>query len=133
MLWKNDVLEILKNKSQLLKDCVHYIFRSSFGKSKGGHFWNKRKCCETRENLFYFTSKSLLFLEIIKFWLFRYSNVMTSSIVQAWNTKLILLNNLGSKHSLVIKFDQFIHITKEIFISKNSIKNETWKLFSCPF
>ena len=31
---------------------------------------------------------------------------MTSSNVQAWNKKYILLNNLESKHILVMKFDQ---------------------------
>ena len=36
--------------------------------------------------------------------------------------KHILLNNLGSKHSLVMKFDQFINITTEKFLSKNSMK-----------
>ena len=32
---------------------------------------------------------------------------MTSSNAKAWNKKYVLVNNLGSKHSLVIKFDQF--------------------------
>ena len=64
--------------------------------------------CETRKNVFYFTLKALFVLEIIRFKLFRYSNVMTSSNAQAWNTKHILLNNLGNKHSLVMKFGQFM-------------------------
>ena len=33
---------------------------------------------------------------------------MVSSNALAWGTKHILLNNLESKHSLVMKFDQFI-------------------------
>ena len=33
---------------------------------------------------------------------------MTSSNVQPWNTKHILLNNMGSKDSLVMKFGQFM-------------------------
>ena len=33
---------------------------------------------------------------------------MTSSNAEAWNTKHVLLNNLGSKHSLVIKYGQFM-------------------------
>ena len=33
-------------------------------------------------------------------------NVMTSSDAKAWNNKHILLNNVGSKHSLVMKFGQ---------------------------
>ena len=68
----------------------------------------KEGTCETKKNVFYFTSKAIFVLEIIKFELFRYSNVMTSSNAQAWSTKHILRNNLGSKHSLVIKFDQFM-------------------------
>ena len=33
---------------------------------------------------------------------------MTLSYAQAWNMKHILSNNLGSKHSLVITFGQFM-------------------------
>ena len=36
----------------------------------------KESTCETRKNAFCFTSKALFVLEIIKFYLFRYSNVM---------------------------------------------------------
>ena len=50
---------------------------------------------------------------------------MTSSNAQAWNTKHILLNNLGSKRSLVMKFGQFMQYYKIIFLSKNSTKNVT--------
>ena len=39
----------------------------------------KESNCETRKNVFNFTSKALFVLEITKFLLFRYSNVMTSS------------------------------------------------------
>ena len=38
---------------------------------------------ETRKNVFYFTLKALFVLEITKFKIFRYSNIMTSSNVQA--------------------------------------------------
>ena len=58
---------------------------------------------------------------------------MTSSNAQAWNTKHILLNNLGSKCSLVMKFDQFMQYYKIIFLSKNSTKNVAWKLVPGPF
>ena len=53
---------------------------------------------------------------------------MTSSNAQAWNTKHILLNNLGSKHSLVMKFGRFVQYYKMIFLPKNSAKNVAWKL-----
>ena len=58
---------------------------------------------------------------------------MTSLNAQAWNTKHILLNNLGSKHSLVMKFGQFMQYYKIIFLSKNSMKNVAWKLVPGPF
>ena len=68
----------------------------------------KENTCETKKNVFYFTSKALFVLDIIKFYIFRYSNVMTSSNAEARNTKHISLNNLGSKHSLVMKFGKFM-------------------------
>ena len=43
----------------------------------------KESICEIRKNVFYFTSKALLVLEIIKFLLFMYSNVVTSSNAEA--------------------------------------------------
>ena len=44
---------------------------------------------------------------------------MTSSNAQAWNTKHILLYNLGSKQGLVIKFGQFMQYYKRrLFIKK---------------
>ena len=39
----------------------------------------KESTCETRNNIFYFTSKALLLPEIIKSELFKCSNVMASS------------------------------------------------------
>ena len=52
---------------------------------------------------------------------------MTSSNASARNTKHILLSNLGSKQSLVMKFDQFSNIRKEN-LSKNLMQNVAWKL-----
>ena len=71
----------------------------------------KESTCGTWKNA-YFTSKALFILEIIKYQIFRNSNVMTSLNAQAWNTKHISLNKLGSKHSLVMKFGRFCNITK---------------------
>ena len=48
-------------------------------------------------------------------------------------TQNILLNNLGGKCSLVMKFDQFMQYYKIIFLSKNSTKNVAWKLVPGPF
>ena len=58
----------------------------------------KDSTCETRKNIVYFILKSCFGHEVIKFWLCRYSNVMTSSNGQSWNAKLILLKKLGKKN-----------------------------------
>ena len=60
---------------------------------------------------------------------------MKSSNAQAWNTKHILLSNLGSKYSLVMKFGQFMQYYKIIlFIEKFYEKfYVTWKLVPGPF
>ena len=39
-----------------------------------------------------------------------------------------ILNNLGTKCSLVMKFGQFMQYYKIISLSKNSTKNVAWKL-----
>ena len=69
--------ESIPRKSQLsaavvLKGCVRYIFLICFVYLKEG-------ICETWKSGFEFTSKALFVLEIIKFQLFMYPNVMTSS------------------------------------------------------
>ena len=58
---------------------------------------------------------------------------MASSNDQAWNTKRILVNNLGSKYSLVMKFGQCMQYCKIIFLLKDSMKNVAWKLVAGSF
>ena len=58
---------------------------------------------------------------------------MTSPNVQLGNMKRISLNNLGSKHSLVMNLARLSIITKEHFLSKSLMKNMTWKLVPGPF
>ena len=58
---------------------------------------------------------------------------MTQSNAQAWNTKHILLNNLGSKHNLVMKFGQFMEYYEIIFLSKKPTENVAWELVPGPF
>ena len=48
-------------------------------------------------------------------------------------TRNILLNNLGSKHSLVMKFGQLMQYYQIIFLSKNYTKNVARKLVPGPF
>ena len=66
----------------------------------------KESTCEVTEDVFYFTSKLFSFLRSN----FKFSDIQMSwrDVIKCvtWNTKHILLNNLGSKHSLVIKFGQ---------------------------
>ena len=93
----------------------------------------KESTCETRKNAFYFTLKALFVLEIIKFQILRYSNVMTSSNAKRWNTKHILQNNLGSKHSLVIKFGQFMYNNKIKFFIRKFYEKCGLETTSSPF
>ena len=60
---KTNMAVVLSRRSlpDILKGCVLYIFPSLFCKSKTELFRNKEKC------FFYFTSKALFVLEIIKF------------------------------------------------------------------
>ena len=81
------------------------------------YLWKKKKC------LFLFGSSFRSSDSVFKFELFKYSNVKTCSNAYAWNTKQILLNNLRSKHSLLMKFGQFI--TKEHFLQKKNL----WKMW----
>ena len=93
----------------------------------------KKSTFETRKNVFYFTLKALVILEIIRFWLFRYSDVMMSSNAQVWNAKHILLNNLGSRHSLVMKFGQFMKHFRINFFIKTIYEKCCLETSSRPF
>ena len=104
------------------KGCVHYIFASLFFKSN-------ESTCQTRKYVFYFTSKTLFVLEKIKFYNFRFSDLMTSSNTLLENKKYILLNNVGGKHSLLMIFGQFMSYSKR----NNFIKIFYKKLVPGPF
>ena len=71
--------------------------------------------CHARKNVFYFSSKALFVLQKIKF------------------SKYISLNNLRSKHGLIMKFGQFMSYYKRKISSKNSIKTVVWKIVPGPF
>ena len=104
-----------------LKGCVRYISASSFYMSKREHLWNKEKYF-----LFHFQISS-------RSWDFRYSNIMTSSNAQAWDTKHVLLNNLGSKRSLVMKYGQFVKYHKINFFIKKFYEKCGLETSSRPF
>ena len=86
-----------------------------------------------QKKCFFFTLKALSVLVIFKFWNFRILNFMTSSNVQTRNKKIVLLNNLGSKHSLAMKFDRFTFQNKRKTFIKNFAKNMTRKLVPDSF
>ena len=81
---KKKLKQEIITKIIIVRGCHRYIFASLFFTSKREHLWNKEK-----RFLFHFESS------------FRLSDNQVS-------TFQMLLNNLGSKHSLVIKFCQFM-------------------------
>ena len=58
---------------------------------------------------------------------------MTWSNAQVWNTKHILLNNLGSERSLVMEFGQFMQYYKLIFFMKKFYEKYDLETSSRPF
>ena len=87
-----------------------------------------------QKNALHFISMTVLVLEIFKFKNFRILNLKTSSNAYAWNKKCILLNNLGGKHSLVMKFVQFMwYYKKKKLLSKYSIKMLDFKCRSSTY
>ena len=50
-----------------------------------------------------------------------------------YETRNTLLNNLGIKRSLVMKFGQFMQYYKIIFLLENSMKSGAWKLVPGSF
>ena len=84
------------------KGCVYYFFASLFCKPKGKHLWNKEKCFLFHiKSAFCSCNNKFHFFQIfMKYsWDIHEMSWMMSSNVQAWITKHILFNNLGSKHS----------------------------------
>ena len=89
--------------------------------------------CKTRKNTFYFTLKALLVLEKINFWHFRYSNIMTSSNAQAWNTKHTLVNNFGKQMQSGNEIWSVYGILQNSFFIKKLWKRYGLKTSSRPF
>ena len=58
---------------------------------------------------------------------------MTSSNGLAWNMKHILLNNLGSKDSLVTTWPVYLTLQRILFYQKKYMKNVASKLVSTSF
>ena len=107
---------------------VRYIFASLFCKCKREHLWNTKKCFLSHFEIAFRSWDNQINFS-------RYSNVMTPSNAQTWNMKHILLNNLEYKHSMVMKFGQFMYKTlqEKTFYQKILWKNVAYKLVPSPF
>ena len=114
------------NFTYTFKGYACYIFTGFFCMSKREHLWNKEKCF-----LFHFKSSCCSWHN--QLWTYYVFHIMMSSNAKVWNTKHMVLNNLGSKHHLLIKFGQFMQYYKIFFFSKNSTKNVARKLVPGPF
>ena len=89
--------------SLCFKGCVRYIIPSLFFMSKKEHLWNKEKYF-----LFHFESSFRSWdNQILTFQIFKCHDV-TKCLSMKHETHIIELNNFGSKHSLVMKFGQFM-------------------------
>ena len=105
-------ISIMYSLFVLLQGCVRYIFASLFCMYKREYLWNKEKCY-----LLHFESSFRSWDNQIS--TFQVLNVMASSNSQEWN---ILLNNLRSKCSLVMKFGQFMQYYKNKFFYQKIIR-----------
>ena len=85
----------------------------------------KESTSEAGKNVFYFTSKALFIVKKIEFQNFTFSSFMMPSNAQAQSKKYVLLNNLRSKHSLFMKFAQFMSHYKRKKIIETFSKTET--------
>ena len=84
------------------------------------------------ENVFYFTPKALLVFwgnQSLEFLIFKFKDVIKCPSINQY----ILLNNLGSKHSLLMKFDQFMSYYKRKNFSKKFDESCDLKTSSRPF
>ena len=109
------VLVLYFLKINLFKGCARYIFASLLCMSKREHFWNKEKCF-----LFHFESSFRSWdNQILIFQIIKCHDVIKCLTL---NKKHILLNNLGSKHNLVMKLGQFMYYYKRKFLIKKLYK-----------
>ena len=108
------------------KCCVHYIFASSASMSNKEHFWNKGKWF-----LFLFESSFCSWdNQILNFQIFKCHHVIKCLSMKPGGTPS--LNNLGGKHSLVIKFGQFMLTYKIEFFIKKLYENCSLEISSRP-
>ena len=89
--------------------------------------------CKTWKNLFYFTSKALFVPRKSNF---RISDIQVSlrcQMPKQKTKKYALLNNLGSKRDLLMKFGQFVSYYQRKDFIKKICRNCNLKTSSRPF
>ena len=84
----------------------------------------KETACETSKYKFILLKRLFSFSRKSKF---RIVEILSKK------KKIILLNNLGSKNSLLMNLASLYHVTNKKKLSKNYIKAITWKLVSGLF
>ena len=110
------IFSYLKHCFIFFKGCVRYIFASLFFKSKRKQLSNQKKC-------FLFHLKSSFHSrenQILEFQIFRFHNVIKCLSMKQ---EYILLNNLGSNHSLLMRFGQFMSYSKRNNFIQKFYKN----------
>ena len=106
-------------RRNIFKGCVRYIYAILFYESEREHLSNQEKS-------FCFSSKVPFFLKKIKFQKFRVSNSMTSRMLKhKTRNTFYLISYFGSKHSLLMKFGQFMSCSKRNNFIKKFYKNQT--------
>ena len=88
----------------------------------------KQSTCETWKNVSCYSSKAPN--QILTFQIFKFHDVIKCLSMKHEH---ILLNKLGSKHSLVMKFDKFLSYYKTIFFIKKLYEKFGLKTTSRPF
>ena len=120
--WLNQWSDILKTdglsgECDWYKNCVCYNFASLF-------LSLKETACETSKYKFILLKRLFSFSRKSKF---RIVEILSKK------KKIVLLNNLGSKNSLLMNLASLYHVTNKKKLSKNYIKAITWKLVSGLF
>ena len=117
-------------QNSVFKGFVRYVFASLLCMSKREHSKNNEKCF-----LFHFKNSFRSWdNQILTFQIFKCHNIIKCLSMK--HETHFSLNNLESKHILSFCYwnlASLCNITKEIFLSKRSMKNVVWKLVPGPF
>ena len=109
---KRGQLFFIRNIIFYKKQCLKVVFTTFLQACLLASFSLNKSSYQTRKSVFYFTSKALSVIEKIKFLEFYISKFHDIIKCLGINKKYISLNNLGSKHSLLMNFGQFMSYYK---------------------